>query len=40
MLEASMLTGNSHEEMAEQSEEVGTATKKSLDTLRATEKAR
>lgn len=38
MLEASMLTGNSHEEMAEQSEEVGTATKKSLDTLRATEK--
>ena len=38
ILEASMITGNSHEEMVEKSEEVGSATKKSLDTLRATEK--
>lgn len=38
MLEASMLSGNAHEEMMEKSEEVGAATKKSLDTLRATEK--
>ena len=38
MLEASLLSGNNHEEQAEQSEEVGAANKKSLDTLRATEK--
>ena len=38
MLEASMLSGNAHDESADKSEEVGVASKKSLDTLRATEK--
>ena len=38
MLEASLLNGNAHEDHAENSEEVGAANKKSLDTLRATEK--
>lgn len=38
MLEASLLTGNSHHDQADGDEEVGAANKKSLYTLRATER--
>lgn len=38
MLESSLISANAHDERAENSEEVGAASKKSLDTLRATEK--
>ena len=38
MIEASMLNDNVHNEATEQGEEVGSAVKKSLDSLRATEK--